>query len=136
MIARRELLASSVLSSLLTRDGNDSAADVSDRTAEDMVRALRDIHAALEAQHSFSGIVPLRQRMIEFLHANGKFPDFIDVGTEVWFTVYDWHVRNLLPLQTGRDATGRYTMAFLHATTLVLRPDSDRGFVSIPYDNR
>jgi hypothetical protein len=136
MIARRDLLASTVLSGVLTRDRDAAEPDLSDRAAEDIIHALRDIHTTLETQRSFANILPLRQRMVEFLRANGKFPDFIDVGTDMWFAVHDWHIRNLQPVQQGRDGAGHYTLAFFHTTTLVLRPDSDRNFVSIPYDNR
>ena len=136
MIARRDLLASTVLSSMLSTDRGDASSDVSERTAEDMLRALRDIQSALEAQRSFADILPLRQRLIDFLRANGKFPDFVDVGTDVWFAVYDWHVRHLQPLQVRRDGAGHYSVAFQQTTTLVLRPDSDRNFIGIPYDSR
>ena len=60
---------------------------------------------------------------------------FIDVGIDVWFRVYDWHLKWQQPLQIGRDTSGRYTMAVM-ATTLVMRPDVPPNFVSIPYDNK
>ncbi len=138
MIARRELLASTVLSGVLGRDRSEATPEpqASDRAVDDIVKALKDLHGTLAAQQSFADILPLRQRMIEFLRANAKFPDFIDVGVEVWFAVYDWHIRHLQEMKIGRDGSGRYTLAFQQTTTLVLRPDAERTFISIPYDNR
>jgi hypothetical protein len=137
MIARRELLASTVLSSVLGREREAvPEQQTSDRAIDDIAKALKDLHGALAAQQSFNDILPLRQRMIEFLRANAKFPDFIDVGVDVWFAAYDWHIKRLQEPKVGRDGSGRYTLAFLHTTTLLLRSDADRNFISIPYDNR
>ena len=138
MIARRELLASTVLSGVLGRDSNEAAPEpqASDRAVDDIVKTLKDLHGALAAQQSFADILPLRQRMIEYLRANAKFPDFIDVGVEVWFAVYDWHIRHLQEMKIGRDGSGRYTLAFQQTTTLVLRSDAEKRFISIPYDGR
>ena len=70
---------------------------------------------------------------MEYLKANNKIPDFIDVSVDVWMSVYDWHVRLQQPLTLGRDSTGRYTL-MLGFTALVLRPDVAPNFISAPYD--
>ena len=102
----------------------------------EVVDALKDIRKALEApQGSFVEIASIRQKQVEYLRATNKFPDFIDVGLDVWFSVHDWHIKHLQPITLGRDAGGRYTVTLL-ATTLVLKTDADRNFISIPYDNR
>jgi hypothetical protein len=141
MIDRRELLTlGGVLGGLASRGENADAAaygtgDVSDRSVQDVVNALRTITTAVYAAQSFDAIGPVRAKQIDYLKATNKFPDFIDVGVDVWMTVHDWHIRLQQPLVLGRDVNGRYTMT-LEFTQLVLRPDTTANFISTPYDNR
>jgi hypothetical protein len=141
MIDRRELLTlGGLLGGLAARDDNaDSAAygtaEVSDRSVQDVVSALKAISTAVYAAQSFDAIAPLRRQQIDYLKATNKFPDFIDVGVDVWLAVHDWHIRLQQPLVLGRDGNGRYTMS-LQFTTLVLRPDVTSNFISTPYDAR
>jgi hypothetical protein len=63
-----------------------------------------------------------------------KFPDFIEIGIEVWDNVYDWHVAHQQPVSMGRAADGHYTMTFMF-TTLVLRPEQTADYVGFPFDS-
>jgi hypothetical protein len=141
MIDRRELLSLGGLlgglsSSGITADGTAyGIGEMSDKSAQDIVTALRAISTAVAAAQSFDAIGPIRARQIEYLKATNKFPDFIDVGVDMWMAVYDWHIRLQQPLALGRDPNGRYLIAF-GFTQLVLRPDSTATFISPPYDNR
>jgi hypothetical protein len=111
------------------------AGQLSDRSAQDIVNAIKGIGDRIAAQQSFAELAPIRRSQEAFLRANGKFPDYIDVAIDVWSAVYDWHVRMQQPLVLGRDVTGRYTM-MLGFTALVLRQDAASSFIGIPYDNR
>ena len=139
MIDRRELLTLGGLLGTLTGHGENAdaaalgTADVSDRSVQDVVSALRSISSAVYAAQSFDAIRPIRTKQIDWLKATNKFPDFIDVGVDVWMAAHDWHVRLQQPLVLGRDAVGRYTMT-LEFTQLVLRPDVTADYVSVPYD--
>jgi hypothetical protein len=140
MIARRHFFGTMLLGALgvgapVGAPGEAVLEQLSDRTAQDLVQALKDIRGAMEAQRGFPEIAGLRQKQIDFLRANGKFPDFIEVGVDVWFNVYDWHVRHLQPISVARDVSGRFTI-ILVSTTVILRPDTVPGFVGAPYDNR
>ena len=141
MIDRRELLAlGGMLGGLAGRGENAEAlasgvGEMTDRTAQDIVTALKAITTAMYAAQSFDGVVPVRNRQNDYLKANLKFPDFIDVSLDVWMGVYDWHVRVQQPIALGRDINGRYTM-MLGFTQLVLRPDAAPNFISAPYDAR
>jgi hypothetical protein len=145
MIDRRQLLTmGGVLGALAPAGepgaGGDSAAygvgqSLSPQTAQDIVNALKDIRAAIAAGPSFTEIMAVRTRQMDFVKAQGKFPDFIDVGIDVWYAVHDWHIRLQQQLVFGRDTVGRYTL-MLGFTALVLRPDSAGSFVSTPYDSR
>jgi hypothetical protein len=138
MIDRRQLLTvSGLLGALAPADDENAlngAGQLSAQTAQDIVSALRDIKLTMSAESSFSEILPLRSRQVDFLKARGKFPDFMDVSADIWYAVHDWHVRLQQPLMLGRDATGRYTL-MLGFTALVLRPDVVPNFISNPYDN-
>jgi hypothetical protein len=129
MIARRELLGSSVLATMF------GGQQMTERQATDIVNALKDLRTAIDKQQSFSEIDAVRKGMIDFLKQQGKFPDFIEVGADLWVAAYDWHVRHLRPITVGRDQAGRYTLALMQ-TTLILRPDTVPSFIGTPYDNR
>ena len=141
MIDRRELLALGGMLGGLTARGDTAEAvasgvgEMTDRTAQDIVVALKAITTAVYSAQSFEAVVPVRNRQNDYLKATNKFPDFIDVSLDVWMGVYDWHIRMQQPLVLGRDINGRYTM-MLGFTQLVLRPDSAPNFISPPYDAR
>ena len=140
MIDRRQLFTVGGLLGALGSTGDDDAAaygagQLSPQTTQELVSALKEIRATIAAGESFAEILPVRSRQVDFLKSQGRFPDFIDVGADVWFAVHDWHVRFQQPLVLGRDATGRYTL-MLGFTALVLRSDVVAGFISAPYDNR
>jgi hypothetical protein len=138
MIDRRALLTMGGL--LGTLGGGDRAAaaagqQLSPQATQDLVNALHDIRVAIAAGPSFQEIMAVRARQLDYLKANGKFPDYIDVGSDVWYGVHDWHVRLQQQLAFGRDPGGRYTL-MLGFTALVLRPEAVVTFISAPYDNR
>jgi hypothetical protein len=78
-------------------------------------------------------IAQLRDAQHAWLRATGKFPQFIEVGIDVWEGVSDWYLGHQHPLTVTRVADGRYAMRF-GETTLVLRPDLGEGYVSAGYD--
>ena len=59
--------------------------------------------------------------------ATRKYPDFLEIGLDVWDNIWDWHVVYQQPLNVTRVADGRYAMSFMF-TTLLLRPDQNAGF--------
>jgi len=141
MIDRRQLLTAGGLLGALAPAGEGTAygaGQMSERAAADVVTALQKISSALNAvaaQSSFDAIGPVRTRQTDYLRANAKFPDFIEVGIDVWMAAHDWHVRFQQPLTIRRDGSGRYTL-MLGFTALVLRPDVAPGYLGAPYDNR
>ena len=138
MMTRRELFGSGALGSAA---GWQQPQVVDRRTLEQVVEKLDAIAAQIvDANRGCStGVCPvsskIRDAMTLFLRANGKFPDFIDVGHGVFLELYDWHVRNQQPLVVGRAADGRYGLVYLF-TRLILRPDAVSDFIGVPYDLR
>jgi hypothetical protein len=141
MVHRRAVITGTVLGGALSAfavneaAGGEAAGQNSERQLEDIARAVQGVRDEIARQHSFSDIAAVREQTRIFLRANGKFPDFIEVGTDVWQRVYDWHVRFQQPLALGRTAEGRYTILLL-ATTVVMRPDMAPEFIGLGYDNR
>ena len=146
MVHRRAVITGTVLGgalSALTESveaaGPQSAAQdrlVQDRLLEEIARAVRSVRDEIERQHAFGEIAAVREQLRTFLRANGKFPDFIEVGSDVWQQAYDWHVRFQQPIALGRTAAeGRYTILLL-ATNIVMRPDMVPGFIGVPFDSR
>ena len=151
MVHRRAVITGTVLGgalSALTESveaaGPQSAAQdrlaqdrqVQDRLLDEIAKAVRSVRDEIERQHTFGEIAAVREPLRTFLRANGKFPDFIEVGIDVWQQVYDWHVRFQQPIALGRTAAeGRYTILLL-ATNIVMRPDMAPGFIGVPFDSR
>jgi hypothetical protein len=147
MVHRRSVITGTMLGGALSAlttpaeaVGNEAGGQASDRLAsdrlvEDIAKAVRDVRNEIAHQNTFWEIAAVRDQQRTFLRANGKFPDFIEVGSDVWQQVYDWHVRFQQPIALGRTAEGRYTILLL-ATNVVMRPDMAAGFVGLPYDNR
>lgn len=145
MIPRRSLVTGSVLGSVLgalaTADEAEATpvpavgADVTDETVMRIVQAITGLRNEVQGLKSFSDIAPVREAQLTYLRANGKLPDYIEVGTGIWFGAHDWHVRWQQPLLLGRDNLGRYTLV-LNQTVLVLRHDAAPAFIGVPYDNR
>ena len=146
MVQRRAVITGTLLGSALTAltepveaAGAQSTAQerqAQNRLIEEISTAVRSVRDELERQHSFVEIAAIREPLRTFLRANGKFPDFIEVGSDVWQQVYDWHVRFQQPIALGRTAAeGRYTILLL-ATNIVMRPDMAPGFIGVPFDSR
>ncbi|MGE0040992.1 MAG: hypothetical protein AB7H88_16315 [Vicinamibacterales bacterium] len=84
----------------------------------------------------FAASVPrVRDQFAQFLRANGKFPEYCDVGVTVFQELYDWHVRFQQPLTSGRTPDGRYALVFQY-TQMILRPESEPTYIGLPYDQR
>jgi len=152
MLARRRMLGTTLFGGLLgsaipasvparSRTAAEAGPDeqntqASERQLTEITDALKDLRKAIEApQGPFVEILPIRQKQVDYLKATNKFPDFIDVGLDVWFAVHDWHIKHLQQPALGRDANGRYTMSVM-GTQLVMRPDLVPTFISAPYDSR
>jgi hypothetical protein len=112
-----------------------AAAQRSDEGSDRIAASIDRLRDELRSEQLFTEIVAIREAQKTFLRVNLKFPDYIDVGSDIWFAVYDWHVRWQQPLTIGRDPLNRYTIV-VNQTAVVLRPDSVGSYVGIPYDNK
>src|SRR5581483_5425232 len=112
-----------------------AAAQRSDEGSDRIASAIDKLRDEVHNERLFTEITAIREAQKSFLRVNLKFPDYIDVGSDIWFAIYDWHVRWQQPLTIGRDPLNRYTIV-LNQTAVVLRPDSLPSYVGIPYDGK
>jgi hypothetical protein len=113
----------------------EAAAQSSNDDLGPVVRAIQGVQGEIARRTDFWEIAPVRDELRTFLRTNGKFPDYIEVGYDVWQRVYDWHIRFNQPLAVSRTVDARYTIVLMQ-TTVILRTDAAAGFIGIPYDNR
>jgi hypothetical protein len=139
MLSRRELITAGVAGGL-TKGSSEAARPpvVEQEGYREIARQIQDIEGVLRNAYQTSslshGVVgKIRASMEQFLRSNAKFPDFIDVGSNVFIELYDWHVKNRQPLQVTRQADGRYFMQFMF-TSMILRPEQDPSYVGFPFD--
>jgi hypothetical protein len=147
MLSRRDLITAGVAGGLAPvtpafADGYSSPAEeqqAPDRDGQrEIARRIADVQDILKTEFqssslSYGVVAKLRADMEQFLRANTKFPDFMEVGVGVFIEMYDWHIKNRQQLAVTRLADGRYSMRFMF-TSLILRPEQDRNYVGIPYD--
>lgn len=142
MLSRREILAGGVVGGLAAAPAAGEEQPQPDRDGQRAIeKALQtlgsqvgQIARTLEGPSLASGPIPTLRKLMEgFMKGNNKFPDFIDVGLQVFFDIYDWHIRHQQQLIVTRQADGRYTMQFMF-TMLLLRQENEMTFIGIPYD--
>jgi hypothetical protein len=134
MIPRRHVLTGGVLGAFADSAPLE-AQQTSDQAADRLARAVADLRTEVSEHRQFSEIAAVRNVQKQHLRTTGRFPDYVEVGADVWFNVHDWHVRWQQPMSMGRDPQGRYTIV-LNQTVVVLRSDQPGNFVGLPYDNR
>lgn len=139
---RREAIGGGLVAgvaSMLT-SGSAEAAEQRDDDDRAVADAIDRVRKVLEQQFDACELGPcphidaIRQQQRTYLKAAQKYPDFIEVGLDVWDSVYDWHIKHQQPIQAARSADGRYLLTFMF-TNLVLRPDQAGSYVGFGFDN-
>jgi len=139
VITRREIVTGAVMSGAVG-DAPGEAAAVPQREADErMVSLLTEIRDELRRgrvdcnANNCPEVERVRNEQRTFLKSRSKFPDYVEVGADIWDRLCDWHVENQLPLQVSRTGEGRYVMPF-YQTFVVLRPDVANTYVGQGYD--
>lgn len=135
---RRQLMGGGLLASVaaLTSATPAGAAAAEGERDTLVAGAISDLGRALEprAAEPWRGVNRVREQIRVFLKSASRYPEYVEVGVQVWDAVHDWHVTYQQPLAMARAADGRYTMTFMF-TTLLLRPDLEGDYVGYPFDN-
>jgi hypothetical protein len=130
MITRRELIASGI--------GATAAADAGETALQDtallssMLTELREIRRAVSIDGT-QAVSQIRDSQRTFFKNTGRFPDFIDVGFNVFQSVVDWLIAVQQPVTLSRVTDGRYSLNFI-GSTIVLRGDFSDNYVGQGYD--
>ena len=140
MVERRDVIGGGLAAGLAAAFGAPASAqtrrDAPDDAAEMKIAdAIDRLRQSLEHEHESADVSQIRAQQRTFLKANQKFPDYMDVGIDVWERMHDWHVRTRQPVNIVRSGDGRYGMVF-GVTTLLLLPQQTGGYISWGYDNR
>lgn len=135
---RRHVIGGGLAAGVTGLAGGSAAASAQDTDpriapALEQIGAILDSHFGLEHPGPLAGVGLVRQQQRTFLRANHKYPEFMEVGHDIWESVYFWHIKHRQPLQVGRLNDGRYTLAFMF-TTLIMRADVDPTFVGLGFD--
>jgi hypothetical protein len=137
MVERRNLMGGGLAAGLAALVAGNEAEAAAQRDGDSLQvsREIDDLRQSIEGidQRPWARVYQVRTQQQIWLRANLKYPDFIEIGYNVWDGLYDWHVRYQQSINVTRSADGRYLMAFMF-TTLILRPDQDPNYVGPPFD--
>ena len=141
MISRREVVTAGMLGTLAT--ASPAIAEI-----QQDVQALRDGFSKVEdAMRSlqratdeglrgnsmnYGGVGSVVEKIRRFAKLSGKFPDFCDIGLDIFYDVYDWHVRQQQQINIVRLSDQRIAIQFMF-TQLILRWENDGNYVGTPY---
>ena len=141
MMNRRDMLAAGLLGSIAP-SGEGEMQNTGETILRDGLNKLdtsvdnfrNTVDAGLRGNSMNSGGVSLvKNELMRYLKQSGKFPEYVDVGTAIFFDVYDWHVRLQQQIQISRLADQRMSIQFMF-TQLVLRWENAENYVSQAYD--
>jgi hypothetical protein len=149
-MTRRELVTAGALGALSASTASDASgleagADAAAQSAElvsaqalreiarEMTEVRRLLQDGLVGPSLSDGVVAdVRRQFGIFMRSNQKYPDFCEVGPNVFTDLYDWHVRHRQPLELTRT-DNRMSLRFMF-TWMILRPEQDPNFIGIPFD--
>jgi hypothetical protein len=155
MLTRRELVTGSAIGAIATAAtttgaAGASAADVAANPQEvdnaslriiatkttEMDQTLDGLSSVVRSNSVAFGFVPrLREAYTLYWRTHGRFPEFCEVGTAVFYDIYDWHIKNRLSIPVSRFADGRVAITFMY-TQLLVRTDQAETYIGIPFDRQ
>ena len=143
MMSRREVVTVGVLGTLSSGAAPETAEaeqpDAGTRAALQEVKTeLEELkghfHTAFIASSLDRGRVGrVKERIETFLKSAGKFPEFCEIGTSVFFDIYEWHIKHQQQVTITRVAEQRLMIQFMF-TQLLVRWENDSNYVGAPYD--
>lgn len=142
MISRREVVTAGVLGTLATANPSLAAEIQSDvqalkdgfKNVDDRLSELKSsVDQGLRGNSmNYGHVGAVKDKIYRFAKLSGKFPDYCDIGLDVFYDVYDWHVRHQQQIQIARVADQRLMIQFMF-TQLILRWENDGNYVGTPF---
>lgn len=140
MFSRRDLMVGGVAGAFASGAVRPALAqgDEDGKQAMEILNGIRpsvERIAAVVGSNSLAlGFVPkLREAFTTYVKANNKFPSYCEIGMDVFYDVYDWHVKHAQPLRVSRALEDKLSIGFMF-TTLVLRYDLPASHIGLPFD--
>jgi len=133
---RRDLVGGGLVASLAAFAAPAPAEAAAAAGEEDTIRVARsieDLRRVYEQHLTTPNIDEVRRQLRSWLKSHQKYPDFLEVGADIWEAVYDWHVKYQQPIVARLMADGRYAITFMF-TTVILRADQPDVYIGYPYD--
>jgi hypothetical protein len=130
MISRRELIASGIGATAAANAGETAVQDTA--LLSSMLTELQGIRRAVSIEGT-QAVAQIRDSQRTFFKNTGRFPDFVDVGFNVFQSVVDWLIAVQQPVTLSRVTDGRYSLNFI-GSTIVLRGDFADNYVGQGYD--
>lgn len=137
MVQRRDLVGGGLVAGFASMMASSTEAAAADDGSS--TQAINQLRETFERQFEqaytsrWRGVSRVREQQRTWMKATRKYPDFIEIGLDVWDNIWDWHVVYQQPLNVTRVADGRYAMLFMF-TTLLLRPDQSPDYVGYAFD--
>jgi hypothetical protein len=142
MISRREVVTAGVLGTFATGGAASPAEAVQDGPTiraglTEIKQELATLNGNIQRGHGSSldmgRVGQVKGRIETYLKASGKFPEFCDIGTSVFYDVYEWHVKHQQQINVTRMADQRLMIQFMF-TQLVLRWENESNYIGMPFD--
>ena len=141
MISRREVVTAGMLGTLTT--GSPAIAEIQQdvqairegfKSIEDSLRSLRTAtdEGFRGNSMNYGGVGGVKDKLSRFARLSGKFPDFCDIGLDIFYDVYDWHIRHQQQINIVRLSDQRMAIQFMF-TQLILRWENEPNYVGTPY---
>lgn len=143
MVTRRDVVTGGALSALsVAAFAEPASAEQDDGQTARAVTGLRSsldginstLNTAFETNAVAFGFVPkIREMFTTFVRSNFKFPDYMEIGMEVFYDLYDWHIKHNRQMEVSRVGENRMAIRFMF-TLMILRPEQDVKYLGLPYD--
>ena len=138
MVERRNVVGGGLaagIAALVAPAGTEAASAQREGNDTLVAEAVDGVRRAIENANTMAWrrVNQVREQQRIWMRANHRYPDFIEIGMDIWDALYDWHVRYQQPISMTRTTDGRYVMSFMF-TTLILRPDATPDYIGPPFD--
>lgn len=141
MISRREIVTAGMLGTLGTASPAIAEIQQDVQTIREgfskVEEAMRSLKSATDEglrgnSMNYGGVGSVSDKIKRFARLSGKFPDFCDIGLDIFYDVYDWHVRQQQQINIVRLSDQRIAIQFMF-TQLILRWENEPSYVGTPY---
>ena len=117
-----------------SQDQDAATASAVNRLGQTMTRMADSLEFGQRGPGVVSGFMAeIRNRLTVHLRSAGKFPEFMEIGVDVFYDVYDWHIRYSQPIQITRISEQRFAIQWMF-TQLILRWEQDPRYLGTPFD--